>query len=209
MAAPLLVATALVAGRPADAVLGVAPALAAWWGRADPDPARWERGATGEAATAALLQRLPKSFVILHDRRLPGTRGNIDHIVVGSTGVWVVDSKARRARVRVRRGQVWAGRYPIDVEPVRRQAAGVEATLGVAVRPVVAVHGQGLRRRGKEVDGVVVLPARRLVRLLRRRRRWGRTAVGSVAASADRLFPPAAGSRLTADAGRPVGWAPR
>jgi hypothetical protein len=30
---------------------------------------------------------------VLHDRRIPGTRANIDHIVVTGSGVWVIDAK--------------------------------------------------------------------------------------------------------------------
>ncbi|HEX3426264.1 MAG TPA: nuclease-related domain-containing protein [Acidimicrobiales bacterium] len=208
--AALVGAHGLAVGNRLEVVVAVAPALAAWWSRPDPDPARWDRGATGEAATAALLHRLPKGFVVLHDRRQPGSRGNIDHLVVGPSGVWVVDSKARRARLRVRRRQVWAGGYPIDVEPVRRQAAAVEAALGVAVRAVVAVHGHGLRRRGKKIQAVLVLPAGRLVRVLRRRGRRRRTAVGSLAATAERRFPPAVGAEFAATGGRrQSGSAPR
>src|SRR5580658_2118946 len=98
-------------------------AVLAWCLRPDPDPGRWGRGAGGEVATAQLLSRLPRRFVVLHDRHAPGSRGNLDHIVIGPSGVWVVDSKVRHARLRIRRGQVWAGDYPVDVGPVRAQAA--------------------------------------------------------------------------------------
>jgi len=36
---------------------------------------------------------------VLHDRRIPGTRANIDHIVVATSGVWVVDTKHYRGQV--------------------------------------------------------------------------------------------------------------
>ncbi|WP_249934607.1 nuclease-related domain-containing protein [Microbacterium ulmi] len=29
----------------------------------------------------------------MHDRRIRGTRANIDHIVIGPPGVWVIDAK--------------------------------------------------------------------------------------------------------------------
>lgn len=35
---------------------------------------------------------LPRT-VVLHDRRIPGTRANIDHIAVTPSGVWVIDAK--------------------------------------------------------------------------------------------------------------------
>lgn len=143
--------------------------------------------------TAQLLARLPRRFVVLHDRRQPGSRGNIDHLVVGPSGIWVVDSKARRAPLQVRRGQVWAGEHAIDPGPAARQAACVERALGVPVAAIVAVHGQGLRRRGKKVDGVRIIPAGRLCRRLRRGRRLHRSSLDVLAVMADEMFPPAGG----------------
>jgi hypothetical protein len=35
---------------------------------------------------------------VLHDRRIPGTRANIDHIAVTPTGVYVIDAKKYRGR---------------------------------------------------------------------------------------------------------------
>jgi hypothetical protein len=34
--------------------------------------------------------------IVLHDLRVPGSRANIDHVVVAPSGVWVVDSEWRR-----------------------------------------------------------------------------------------------------------------
>jgi len=34
-----------------------------------------------------------EAIVVLHDRRVPGTRGNVDHVVIGPAGVYVVDTK--------------------------------------------------------------------------------------------------------------------
>lgn len=53
----------------------------------------WERGAVGEELMARRLADLPDTFRVLHDRRVPGTPGNIDHIAIGPTGVWVIDAK--------------------------------------------------------------------------------------------------------------------
>lgn len=35
---------------------------------------------------------------VLHDRRIPGSRANIDHIAVTPTGVYVIDAKKYRGR---------------------------------------------------------------------------------------------------------------
>lgn len=54
----------------------------------------WEQGAVGEKTVAARLAALAEVGVCtLHDRRIPGTRANIDHLVVTPWGVWIVDAK--------------------------------------------------------------------------------------------------------------------
>jgi hypothetical protein len=40
--------------------------------------------------------------LVLHDRAIPGTRSNIDHIAVVPSGVWVIDTKQYRGRVQRR-----------------------------------------------------------------------------------------------------------
>lgn len=55
----------------------------------------WAQGAVGERKVAARLAQPASSgtIVVLHDRRIPGSRANIDHIVIGPAGVYVVDTK--------------------------------------------------------------------------------------------------------------------
>ncbi len=43
-----------------------------------------------------------EGFAVLHDRRIPGTRANIDHIVVSPAGVFVIDAKNYNGRVEQR-----------------------------------------------------------------------------------------------------------
>jgi hypothetical protein len=79
-------------------------AIEARWGRLagvvnfltdDPQSTRaLARGAVGEERLARDLgQRLNDSALVLHDRKVPGTRGNIDHLVISPGGVWIVDAK--------------------------------------------------------------------------------------------------------------------
>jgi hypothetical protein len=57
----------------------------------------WATGAKGEEALAAGLNRLAGEGVYaLHDRRIPRTKANIDHIAVSSRGVFVIDAKRYR-----------------------------------------------------------------------------------------------------------------
>ena len=46
----------------------------------------WAKGARGEEKLAKALEGIEAVWT-LHDRRMPGTRGNIDHIVKGPAGV--------------------------------------------------------------------------------------------------------------------------
>lgn len=52
----------------------------------------WQQGAWGEEATAKTLRPLEKEgWVVLHDRS--AKRGNLDHIVIGPGGLFLLDSK--------------------------------------------------------------------------------------------------------------------
>lgn len=59
----------------------------------------WATGAVGEERLGARLDSLASSGIVaLHDRRIPGSKANIDHIVVTGAGVWVVDAKRYKGR---------------------------------------------------------------------------------------------------------------
>lgn len=54
----------------------------------------WKKGAMGEKIVAQRLLAVPNELgLTLHDRRIPGSRANIDHIVVGPRGVFIIDAK--------------------------------------------------------------------------------------------------------------------
>jgi hypothetical protein len=54
----------------------------------------WKKGSVGERLLAVSLhENLGTQAIVLSDRRVPRTRGNIDHIVVAPSGIWVVDAK--------------------------------------------------------------------------------------------------------------------
>ena len=107
----------------------------------------WAIGAKGERVTEAALDRLPVGFIQLHDRRIPGSRANIDHIVIGPTGVFVVESKRMRGKLRVRGDTVIIrGRRTAMVAEVRREADAVQATLvamgkaGLVAKPLLYIQ---------------------------------------------------------------------
>lgn len=97
----------------------------------DPQSTRaWQSGAVGEKLMAERLKTLPDSARALHDRRILGSRANIDHIVVSPAGVWVIDAKRYQGR-----------------RPSLRIEGGI-------VRPRVESLRIGGRNGGKLVDGL-------------------------------------------------------
>lgn len=54
----------------------------------------WNTGAIGEERLGNRLNDLSSDTMrVLHDRRIPGTKANIDHIAVTPTGIYVIDAK--------------------------------------------------------------------------------------------------------------------
>lgn len=167
------------------------------------DDERWLRGAAGERATAQILQSLPpRRWAVFHDLAVPGSRANIDHLVVGPTGVWVVDSKTTRGRVRFGWRSVRLGSRKLDPAVTRWEAEVVADRLGVPVRPIISVHGHGGRRRGGRAGRTRVVPATGLKPALKRgRRHLTRPEVAELADRVALVFGPAA-SHLVKGAAR-------
>ena len=157
-------------------VLGGLAAVAAGWGlrfRSSPDAVAWRRGAAGERRTARLLDPLERhGWAVLHDLAVPRSRANLDHLVIGPGGVFVIDSKQYRGRLQLDgSGRLWHGRYPLTptlraVEFEADQAAQVLPDPGMAVVPIVAVHGAPVPWGKVVMDGVPVVAARRLPSML-------------------------------------------
>jgi hypothetical protein len=63
----------------------------------------WNTGALGEERLGRGLDRLGSDSVrLLHDRRIPRSKANIDHLAVTATGVYVIDAKKYRGRPHLR-----------------------------------------------------------------------------------------------------------
>lgn len=113
----------------------------------------WERGAHGEELLGARLDGLTTRGVrLLHDRRIPRTRANIDHMAVGPTGVHVIDAKRYKGRpslrvegglLRPRVEKLLVGSRDCTrlVESMHKQMSLVRAALDAAALPDVPVQG--------------------------------------------------------------------
>jgi hypothetical protein len=68
----------------------------------------WAKGSEGERKLAAhLVRTVGDRAVMLHDRRIPGSRANIDHLVVAASGIWIIDAKSYKGKVEQRDVGKW------------------------------------------------------------------------------------------------------
>jgi Nuclease-related domain len=171
--APLVMAAGLAAGAlaaqaglPRAGLAGLAVAALVGWRlrfRPSSQARAWQRGAAGERQTARLLDRLGREgYVVFHDLAMPGSAANLDHLVVGPSGVFVIDSKQWSGQVdQSRDGLIWHNHYRLDrpLATIRWQAETLGRLLGVPVAPLVCVHGAHLQHGGLHAQGVAIVPA--------------------------------------------------
>ena len=146
----------------------------------------WASGAAGERRVAERLAVLTGDEVLLlHDRRIPGTRANIDHLAVGPAGVYVIDAKRYRdAVVEIRRTGglrgprterlMVAGRDRTKlVQGLAPQVAAVRAALSglpdqIAVSGLLCFVDALLPRFGRlELAGVPIVGPKRASKIVR------------------------------------------
>lgn len=136
----------------------------------------WEAGGRAEQSVVRVLVGMDDAgWHVLPDRRWPGTRrANIDVIVVGPGGVFVVDVKNWR-EITVERGRLWRGDADADddVRKLLDQTVAVEEVLVEAGLPPTEVVPLLVLARRKNVraqlDRVTVLGEQDLTRDLARR----------------------------------------
>ena len=146
----------------------------------------WRTGAIGEEAVARHLAAACPEVPVLHDRRMPGSRANIDHIAIAPSGVLVIDTKRLKGKIEVRKPffgdekLVVAGRDKTRlVDGLRGQVAAVrkgldliEADVPLAgcfcfVNPDGQAGGSGIPlHRTLSVDGFALYSPRRLSKRL-------------------------------------------
>jgi hypothetical protein len=139
----------------------------------------WGKGAEGERVVGTALDALSNDVVrVLHDRKIPGLRANIDHVAVTPAGVFTIDAKrySGRLEVRARGRQIWIkGRNRSNLlEQARNQTRTVTTVLensgleGVPVTPVLCFVETELPwlLAPKQVAGVLVTTPKKLPKAL-------------------------------------------
>jgi hypothetical protein len=138
--------------------------------------AAWHKGAVGEEQLATSMNPLVENGTIsaLHDRRVPRSSANIDHLAVAASGIWVIDAKRYSGRIsKDARGGFFNSRAVLSiggrdrtslVEGMEKQVAVVQAALSESSVEPVPVHAAlcfvdgdwGLRFKPFAIDGVLV-----------------------------------------------------
>lgn len=161
----------------------------------------WRIGAEGERKTASYLAGLEEAgFIVRHDRRVPGYGGNVDHIAVGPTGVFVIETKSYRGRVEVYGDRLEINDQPRDriIDQVYKEAVAVQialgdrlSSLGLTVTPVLCLHRAKLGWTDKSVKGVRIVDGRSLAKLVRSgESRLSAAQIEGLASELDKLFRP-------------------
>lgn len=143
----------------------------------------WRRSSVAERRTEAQLRKLERSgYRTLHARAIPGSEAQIDHLVVGPTGVYAVDSEKwdRRLPVRVQMGKkLFHG--PFDMKPRLTEAKWeasqaselISESFGreIAVVPSLAIYGPPVPWKIMTIRGVDVYQGDRARKWITKRER--------------------------------------
>ena len=149
-------------------------------------------------AAATLAGLIEHGYVVLDDRRLTFARARLDHVVVGPTGLFVIESRAWPGQLGITNDELFVDgrRRSGATEQVTRATAAVEQTLahelkplGASVRPVLCVERASPQWFKGTVQGVLVTNGRSLPRAIREgEATLGPETVVRVALAADRLL---------------------
>lgn len=134
------------------------------------------KGALGEERVANVLARLPAGYHVFHSVSLGTTSGSasgdMDHVVVGPTGVFVIETKNWRGRVTLVGENLLLDGVPTRRDPLvqaRQACATLSARLanngaaGVPLTAVVCFASESLTPDCVQAGDVIVCNASRLL----------------------------------------------
>lgn len=110
----------------------------------------FRKGADGEELTADALSSLPETYSVFHDLTHPSIRGNIDHLVVGPTGVFVLETKNWTGMVTL------SGQGTLMIDSQHDHSSEGKAVLGRAVEMKKKI--EALSNIDTFVQAVMVFP---------------------------------------------------
>jgi hypothetical protein len=162
MVAAAALVVGLLVGPTMGAWLGWRVAMVAgllvWWRLAFRPSATarfWRRQAVVQRRTAGMLAQLEQEgWLVLHDVALPGWSASLDHLVIGPTGAWAIDS--------------WRNSPRPDLTWKAEAVADSLAGTGIPVRRLLCLHVGVRLPRKRSVQGIALVSLRRLPDVVRR-----------------------------------------
>jgi hypothetical protein len=178
-----------------------ATGLRGFFGKVRPKPEQFDEADwTPDNASVGHFDALVElGFVVLENRRLVGARARIDNLVVGPSGVFVVERKAWAGQVVTTTDSVFVdGRERVGAtDDVVRASAAFEQTLdyelkplGITIRPALLLENASNRQFEATVGKVLVGGTRGLLKSIRGRAEpvLGPETIVRLAVAADRLL---------------------
>jgi hypothetical protein len=91
----------------------------------------WLVGKRGEEAVAQALEALSNDYALLNDLTLPGSRGNVDHVLIGSNGLFAIETKNYSGFVKCDGDRWFVGRRAIHSlsKQAKRNSMAIRASL--------------------------------------------------------------------------------
>ncbi|MBB5136326.1 hypothetical protein HNP84_006073 [Thermocatellispora tengchongensis] len=163
----------------------------------------WRRPSVAERRTEAQLKKLERGgYRTLHARAIPGSEAQIDHLVIGPTGVYAVDSEKwdKRLPVRVQSGKrLFHG--PFNQKPRLDEAAWEAAQASelitkkldreVTVVPSLAIYGPAIPWKILSIRQVDVFEGSRVRKwITKRERSLTDTEIDQIYEAASQVLPP-------------------
>lgn len=134
---------------------------------------RYFKGARGEEKVSGILKNLPSAWHVFNDFVADGN--HVDHVVVGPSGVFAVETKCWSGTVTAEDGRILLNGQLPERDPLRqarKESEQVRAELqktgwlGV-VSPVLVFASETFEPKIAEIDGVIVLNANHLLDIFR------------------------------------------
>ncbi len=89
----------------------------------------WKKGIAGEKEVTMALQELDNSYYLLNDVVLYPKHGNIDHIVLGQNGIFVIETKNHKGEIGCKEDEWYLLTYPAKKRGSGRRKRPVKKPL--------------------------------------------------------------------------------
>ena len=100
----------------------------------------WNKGIVGESIIANYLNQLPEDYIIYNDVKFPGSYGNLDHVVIGSKGIYVIETKNYKGFFIVK-DKEWFYKNGKTIKRAKNQPGKQVLTNAISLRSLLISNG--------------------------------------------------------------------